>query len=82
MVLKQLGLKEVDILIIKELMKINFFIRGRKNENARQYTYLGFTFASSGKKHVSPENLINKARIVWFLIKKMVSKSSEKTVAV
>ena len=82
MVLKQLGLKEVDILIIKELMKINFFIRGRKNENARQYTYLGFIFASSGKKHASPENLINKAQKVWFLIKKMVNKSSEKTVAV
>ena len=62
-----MGLKQVDILIIKELKKdYNVFNPGREIENARQYTYLGFTYTLSDKKHVSIKNLINKARKTWF----------------
>ena len=38
----------------------------------RQYTFLGFSFIPSGKKHIGTEKLIRKGKKSWFLIQKML----------
>ena len=56
--------------------------RNKEIEIAKQYPYLVFTFTPSEKKQVGTENLINKARKIWFSIQKMLHKSKEKTIDV
>ena len=46
----------------------------------KQYAYLGFTFAPSGKKHQGIENLINKAKKSVFILKPFLCKSEGKPV--
>ena len=46
----------------------------------KQYTYLGFKFIPSGKKHLGIENLINKAKKSWFILQRFLYKSEGKTV--
>ena len=38
----------------------------------RRYTFLGFSFIPSGKKHNGTEKLIRKGKKSWFLIQKML----------
>ena len=45
----------------------------------KQYTYLGFKFIPSGKKHLGIENLINKAKKSWFILQRFLYKSEGKT---
>ena len=49
-------------------------------EIVKQYTYLGFTFKPSGKKHQGTENLINKTKKSWFILQRFLYKSEGKTV--
>ena len=51
------------------IKKFKFYYRDKEIEITKQYTYLGFTFTPSGKKEVGIDNLINKARKVFFLYK-------------
>ena len=44
-----------------------------------QYTYLGFKFIPSGKKHLRIENLINKAKKLWFILQRFLHNSEGKT---
>ena len=41
-------------------------------EIVKQYTYLGFTFEPSGKKHQGTENLINKTKKSWFILQRFL----------
>ena len=45
----------------------------------KEYTYLGFKFIPSGKKHLGIENLINKAKKSWFILHRFLYKSEGKT---
>ena len=45
----------------------------------KEYTYLGFKFIPSGKKHLGIENLINKAKKSWFILQRFLCKSEGKT---
>ena len=38
----------------------------------RQYTFLGFSFIPSGKKHIGTEKLIRKGKKSWLMKKKML----------
>ena len=49
-------------------------------ETVKQYTYLGFTFITSGKKHQGIENLMNKAKTSSFILQLFLYKSEGKTV--
>ena len=42
------------------IRKFKFYFQGQEIEIVKQYTYLGFTFIPSGKKHQGIENLIAK----------------------
>ena len=79
----KLNLKKSEILIFKKqgavIKRNKFHFKKKEIEIVNQYAYLGFTFITSGKKHVGVEKLTNKARKTWFLIQKMLSKSKEKT---
>ena len=44
------------------IRKFKFYFQGQEIEIVKQYTYLGFTFIPSGKKHQGIENLINTAK--------------------
>ena len=46
----------------------------------KQYTYLGFTFIPSGKKHKGIENLTNNAEKSWFILQRFLYKWEGKTV--
>ena len=46
------------------IRKFKFCFQGQEIEIVKQYTYLGFTFIPSGKKHQGIENLINTAKKV------------------
>ena len=46
----------------------------------KQYAYLEFTFAPSGRKHQGIENLINKAKKSGFILKPFLCKSEGKPV--
>ena len=82
----KLNIKKTKIIIFNKqganIKKFKFYYRDKEIEIAKQYTYLGFTFTPSGKKQVGTDNLINKARKVWFSIQKMLHKSKEKTIDV
>ena len=58
----------------------NFFFGENLIDITDQYTYLGFTFVPSGKKHRGIEILLNKAWKSWFAVQKMLNKSKLKTV--
>ena len=70
----KLNIKKTKIIIFNKqganIKKFKFYYRDKEIEIAKQYTYLGFTFTPSGKKQVGIDNLINKARKVWFSILK------------
>ena len=78
----ELNIKKTKIIIFNKqganIRKFKFYYRDKEIEIAKQYTYLGFTFIPSGKKQVGIDNLINKARKVWFSIQKMLHKSNKK----
>ena len=80
----KLKLKETKIIIFNKhganIKKFKFYYRDKENGIANQYTYLGFTFAPSGKKQIGIDNLITKARKVQFSIQKLLHKSKEKTI--
>ena len=80
----EINIKKTKIIVFNKqganMKKFKFYYDGREIETARQYTYLGFTFIPSGKKHVGIENLLNKAKKAWFSIQKILHKSKEKTV--
>ena len=65
-----------------KIKKFKFYLTDKEIEIAKQYTYLGFTFTPSGKKQVGIDNLIDKARKVWFSIQKLLHKSKEKAIDV
>ena len=79
-----LNLKKTKIMIFNKqgatIKKFKFFFKGEEIDVVNQYTYLGFTFIPSGKKHVGIENLIKKGKKAWFSIQKMLNKSKEKTI--
>ena len=52
------------------LKKHKFYFQGKEIEIVEQYTYLGFTFISSSKKHKGIENLLKNASKAWFKPKK------------
>ena len=62
------------------IRKFKFYFQGQEIEIVKQYTYLGFTFIPSGKKHQGIENLINKAKMTWFILQRFLYKSEGKTV--
>ena len=62
------------------IRKFKFYFQGQEIEIVKQYTYLGFTFIPSGKKHQEIENLINKAKKSWFILQRFLYKSEGKTV--
>ena len=82
----ELNIKKTKIIIFNKqganIKKFKFYYRDKEIEIVKQYTYLGFTFTPSGKKQVGIDNLISKARKVWFSIQKMLHKSKEKTIDV
>ena len=62
------------------IRKFKFYFQGEEIEIVKQYTYLGFTFIRSGKKHQWIENLINKGKKSWFILQRFLCKSEGKTV--
>ena len=62
------------------IRKFKFYFQGQEIEIVKQYTYLGFTFMPSGKKHQGIENLINKAKKSWLTLQRFLCKSERKTV--
>ena len=62
----ELNLSKTKIMIFNKqgatIRKFKFYFQGQEIEIVKQYTYLGFTFIPSGKKHQGTENLINKAK--------------------
>ena len=62
------------------IRKFKFYFQRKEIEIVKQYTYLGFTFIPSGKKHQGIENLINKAKMTWFILQRFLYKSEGKTV--
>ena len=62
------------------IRKFKFYFQGQEMELVKQYTYVGFSFIPSGKKHQRIENLINKAKKSWFILRRYLHKSKEKTV--
>ena len=46
--------------------KHQFYLQGKEIEIIKQYTYFGFTFIPSGKKHKDIENLLKKVSKAWF----------------
>ena len=80
-----LNLKKTKVMIFNKqgsvIRKFKFYYRRKEIDITNQYTYLGFTFIPSGKKHVGIENLLKKGKKAWFSIQKMLSKSKEKTVS-
>ena len=50
------------------IKKHKFYFQGKEIEIVEQYTYLGFTFIPSGKKHIGIENLLKKSSKAWFAI--------------
>ena len=62
------------------IRKFKFYFQGQEIEIVKQYTYVGFSFIPSGKKHQRIENLINKAKKSWFILRRFLHKSKEKTV--
>jgi len=77
-----INLKKTKIMIFNKggatIRKFKFYFQNSTIESVSQYTYLGFVFIPSGKMHVGVENLINKAKKVWFSIQKYLFKSKEK----
>ena len=57
-----------------------FYIQGQEIEIVKQYTYLGFTFIPSGKKHQGIEYLINKEKRLWFILQRFLYKTEGKSV--
>ena len=62
------------------ITKFKFYFQGQEIEIVKQYTYLGFTFIPSGKKHQGIEHLINEAKNSWFILQRFLYKSEGKTV--
>ena len=62
------------------IRKCQLWFVGQVIEVVKQYTYLGFTFIPSGKKHKGTENLKNKAKKSWFILQRFLSKPDEKIV--
>ena len=63
------------------IRKFKFDFQGQEIEIVKQYTYLGFTFLPSGKKHQGIENLINKPKKSCFILQRFLYKSEGKTVS-
>ena len=80
----KLSLSKTKIMIFNKqgatIRKFKFYFQGQEIEIVKQYTYLGFTFIPSGKKHQEIENLINKAKKSWFILQRFLYKSEGKTV--
>ena len=80
----ELNLSKTKIMIFNKqgatIRKFKFYFQGQEIEIVKQYTYLGFTFIPSGKKHQEIENLINKAKKSWFILQRFLYKSEGKTV--
>ena len=47
------------------------YFQGKEIEIVKQYTYLGFTFMASRKKHEGIENLLKWASKAWFAIQRL-----------
>ena len=81
-----LNLSKTKVLIFNKqgdtIRKDKFFYNKKEIDITEQYTYLGFIFVPSGKKHKGIENLINKAWKSWFATQKLLQKSNEKTINV
>ena len=81
----ELNLKKTKVMIFNKqgsvIRKFKFYYGSKEIDTTNQYTYLGFTFIPSGKKHVGIENLLKKGKKAWFSIQKMLNKSKEKTIA-
>ena len=80
----ELNLSKTKIMIFNKqgatIRKFKFYFQGQEIEIVKQYTYLGFTFMPSGKKHQGIENLINKAKKSWLTLQRFLCKSERKTV--
>ena len=61
------------------IRKLKFYFQGQEMEIVKQYTYKGFTSIPSRKKRQRIENLINKAKTSWFILRRFLHKSREKT---
>ena len=79
----ELNLDKTKVMIFNKqgstVKKHKFYFQGKKIEIVGQYTYLGFTFIPSGKKHKGIENLLKKASKAWFAIQRLLFKSRKKT---
>ena len=62
------------------IKKYKFYFQGKQIEIAKQYTYLGFTFISSSKKHKDIENRLKKASRVWFAMQRLLFRSKKRHV--
>ena len=66
----ELNLSKTKIMIFNKqgatIRKFQFYFQ--EIEIVKQYTYLGFTFIPSGKKHQGIENLINKVKKLWVIL--------------
>ena len=74
----ELNLSKTKIIFNKQgatTRKSKFYFQWQEIEIVKQYTYLGFTFIPSGKKHQRIENLINKAQKSWFILQRFLQKS-------
>ena len=78
----ELTIQNTKIIIFNKhganIKKFKFYRIDKEIEIAKQYTYLGFTFTPTGKKQVGIDNLINKARKVWFSIQKCYINETKK----
>ena len=78
------NVKKTKILVFNKagatIKKHKFYLNNNEIESVKQYTYLGFTFTTSGSMLVGIENLLNKSKKAWFSVQRYLQKSSEKTV--
>ena len=69
----ELNLSKTKIMIFNKqgatIRKFNLYFQGQEIKIVKQYTYLGFTFIPSRKKHQGIKNLKNKAKKLWLLYK-------------
>ena len=81
----ELNVKKTKIMIFNKtgatIKKYKFYFMNEEIESVNRYTYLGFTFSTSGKMNAGIENLLNKAKKAWFSIQRSLHKSKEKTIS-
>ena len=81
----EINMKKTKVLTFnksgKILKSVRIFANKTLLKNVNQYTYLGFTVASSGTLSHGINNLIDKAKRAWFSIKNIFYKSRSKNIS-